>query len=75
MTEAYTDINKTMLYFGNADGSKLGGYFTFNFNLITDIHINSTAQDIVDCIQKWLNAIPKIYTSNWVVNSSFLNKL
>ena len=69
MTEAYADINTTMLYFGSADGTRLGAHFSFNFNLITDLNINSTAQDVVDSVNKWLQAIPDIYTSNWVLGN------
>ncbi|EFA02637.1 Maltase A1-like Protein [Tribolium castaneum] len=69
MTEAYSDINHTMLYYGSADGSQLGAHFTFNFYLITDININSTAQDIANTVNKWLDAIPEIYTSNWVLGN------
>jgi alpha-glucosidase len=69
MTEAYTDADKIMLYYGTADGSRLGAHFTFNFNLITDININSTAEDIASSINKWLDGIPEIYTSNWVLGN------
>lgn len=69
MTEAYSDINHTMLYYGTPDGKTLGAHFTFNFYLITDINITSTAQNIADTLTKWLDAIPEIYTSNWVLGN------
>ncbi|RZC42683.1 Alpha-amylase and/or Glyco hydro 70 domain containing protein [Asbolus verrucosus] len=66
MTEAYSDVNHTMLYYGTADGRRLGAHFTFNFNFIKNIDIDSTAYDIVDnAINKWLNAIPAIYTRDF----------
>lgn len=69
MTESYSDINKIFLYYGNADGSKLGAHFTFNFNLITDLNFNSTAANVVDSIKKWLDNIPEKFTSNWVLGN------
>lgn len=67
MTEAYADLNQMMLYYGTPDGSKLGAHFTFNFLLISNINKEtSTAHDIQTMIYKWINVLPKIYTSNWV---------
>ncbi|RZC40430.1 maltase 2, partial [Asbolus verrucosus] len=69
MTEAYADINHTMLFYGTPDGDQLGAHFTFNFFLIVDLNLYSTAQDIVNSINKWLDAIPEIYISNWVIGN------
>lgn len=68
MTEAYTDIKNTMLYYGTSDGSTLGAHFTFNFFLITDLNEKSTARDVVDSINKWYAYLPVQYTPNWVVS-------
>lgn len=65
MTEAYTTIENTMLYYGDANHE--GAHFTFNFFLITNVNAESTAQDIVDTINLWTSNLPKGKISNWVV--------
>ncbi|XP_025831783.1 maltase A1-like [Agrilus planipennis] len=45
MTEAYTPINSTMLYYGNETVD--GAHFTFNFYLIINTTNNSTANQVV----------------------------
>ncbi|XP_044254966.1 maltase 2-like [Tribolium madens] len=69
MTEAYTTLHNTMLYFGTPDGSKLGAHFTFNFNLVGDVQRWASAYDIVESINKWLREIPEIYASSWVLSN------
>ena len=58
MTESYTDIKTTMLYYGLPDGSRLGAHFTFNFFYITNVNNNSNAQDFVDIIDTWYENMP-----------------
>lgn len=70
MTEAYTDIDNTMLYYGTSDGSKLGAHFAFNFFLITDLDEKSTAQDVAAVIENWNSHLPEQYTPNWVVSTT-----
>ncbi|KAL3267385.1 hypothetical protein HHI36_011515 [Cryptolaemus montrouzieri] len=70
MTEACADLEQVIRYYGNEDGSKLGAHFSFNFLFISDIHKNiSTAHDIVRIIYSWQNALPSIFTSNWVLGN------
>ncbi|CAG9822913.1 unnamed protein product [Phaedon cochleariae] len=70
MTEAYSPIEKQMLYYGSKDGSRKGAHFTFNFNLISDItNPNFTIDELYDAINKWLVYIPSGYTSNWVIGN------
>lgn len=69
MTEAYTDIENTMLFYGTSDGSRLGAQFTFNFEIISYLDGTSSARDFVDIINKWLAYMPVIYTPNWVVST------
>ncbi|KAL3267383.1 hypothetical protein HHI36_011513 [Cryptolaemus montrouzieri] len=70
MTEVYADLNTTMLYYGSADGSVLGADFTFNFFFIQNINLNnSNANDLDAIVNNWLNALPEIYTSNWVLGN------
>lgn len=68
MTEAYSPIEKQMLYYGNKDGSVIGAHFTFNFLFITSLTKDYTVDDVVKAIRLWLNNIPSQYTSNWVVS-------
>lgn len=73
MTEAYSPINKTMLYYGSQDGSRQGGHFTFNFNFITYLkNPNFTVDDIINAIDLWIDNMPKNHTSNWVVSLNML---
>lgn len=69
MTESYTDIKTTMLYYGLPDGSRLGAHFTFNFFYITNVNNNSNAQDFVDIIDTWYENMPDIYVANWVAGN------
>ncbi|KAF5286038.1 hypothetical protein FQR65_LT12973 [Abscondita terminalis] len=67
MTEAYTDINNTMKYYGNTTSK--GAHFTFNFQLITKLNGTSNAKDIVNAVNEWITHIPQQYTSNWVLGN------
>ncbi|GLV31401.1 Maltase B1 [Carabus blaptoides fortunei] len=67
MTESYTTIEKNMRFYGNATHD--GAHFPFNFDLITDLTINSTADDYVSVINKWLNHMPTNNTANWVLGN------
>ncbi|XP_045480246.1 maltase 1-like [Harmonia axyridis] len=70
MTEAYADLEHTMPYYGTPDGSQKGSHFTFNFFFITNFNKNiSTAHDISRIVYMWKNALPSIYTSNWVLGN------
>ncbi|VEN37695.1 unnamed protein product [Callosobruchus maculatus] len=70
MSEAYTDIDKTMKYYGSDDGKQLGAHFTFNFELLGLIKDkNFKVTDIVNAINLWWKHMPKIYTPNWVLGN------
>lgn len=69
MTEAYSAIRETMRYYGSEDGSRQGGHFTFNFQLIIYLkNKNFTVADIIYCLDSWLSNMPRNRTSNWVVS-------
>lgn len=70
MTEAYTDINTLMQYYGN--GIRNGSQIPFNFELLTNTNINSKAIDVNKQIELFLSKIPKTVHANWVVR---LNKI
>ncbi|CAG9762462.1 unnamed protein product [Ceutorhynchus assimilis] len=65
MTEAYTKtMSQTFAYYGN--NTVDGAHFTFNFNLITS---DSSADNIINAVNKWLSNIPQKYVSNWVLGN------
>lgn len=69
MTEVNSNLEKMMPYYGSADGSILGAHFTFNFLFVQDCNLNiSDANDLERLIYSWMNALPSIYTSNWLVS-------
>jgi len=71
MTEVYADINQTMLYYKNADSSRLGAHFTFNFiTFIDNTHKGFTAFDIVSNIFGFIGELPEKCIANWVVSNS-----
>lgn len=71
---ASTDVKNTMLYYGTDDGSNLGAHFAFNFQFITRLDGQSTAKDVVDSVNEWLNYMPLEYTANWAVSGEVFLK-
>jgi alpha-glucosidase len=63
MMEAYANISFTMRYY------EYGSHLPFNFLLITDLKWESTAQDFVYVINKWLTYMPRGRTANWVIGN------
>lgn len=68
MTEAYTDFENTLRYYGSVDGKTLGAHFTFNFDFISTLSSASTSKDIKSVIDQWLNKLDSKYVHNWVVS-------
>ncbi|CAG9832206.1 unnamed protein product [Diabrotica balteata] len=68
MTEAVVDLKHIIPYYGTSDGSKLGAHFSFNFILLV-LNTTSTASDLSNLINLWMDSLPKIYTSNWVLGN------
>ncbi|XP_065157960.1 maltase 1-like [Atheta coriaria] len=66
MTEAYANITATMWWYG--DEERDGAHFTFNFQFIP-LNQDSTAGDIVDKVNEWLDNMPDGKTANWVVGN------
>lgn len=67
MLEAYTPINNVMRLFG--ENGKNGSQIPFNFQLISQMSNQSTAQNVNDIIHSWLDLIPKKNVSNWVIGN------
>ncbi|KAK9870031.1 hypothetical protein WA026_006126 [Henosepilachna vigintioctopunctata] len=69
MTEAYSSLDKTQRYYGTYDGRRLGAHFSFNFYFVK-INLNKTSsKEIRDYVETWINSLPKIYVSNWVIGN------
>lgn len=70
MAEAYTDIDHTMLYYG--DGNRDGAHFPFNFLFITELNAKSSAEDMAAVVNKWLSKMPEGRVANWVVKATYI---
>lgn len=68
MVEADTDVEDTILYYGTDDGATVGAHFAFNFQLIEKLDDSSTARDVVDAVNQWIDYLPLQYTANWIVS-------
>ncbi|XP_051858906.1 LOW QUALITY PROTEIN: maltase 1 [Drosophila albomicans] len=68
MLEAYADLKLLMDYYEDPQGVQ-GAQFPFNFGFITELNENSTAQDFVFNIEKWLIYMPVGHTANWVMGN------
>ncbi|XP_035904907.1 maltase 2-like [Anopheles stephensi] len=73
MTEAYANITFTMKYYRSGEElahAREGSHMPFNFLLITDLNRDSSAQDFVFTINKWLTYMPRVgATANWVLGN------
>lgn len=66
MTEAYTSLENEIRFYTN--GIVNGSQIPFNFELISFINNDSTAQDYKTHINSWLSLMPAGYQANWVVS-------
>ncbi|CAG9853864.1 unnamed protein product [Phyllotreta striolata] len=67
--EATQPTDKIIPYYGSRAGTKQGAHFAFNFILDLELKATSNAKDLANLIGEWLNKLPKIYVSNWVLGS------
>lgn len=70
LIEAYATINYTMLYYSD---EKPRAHMPFNFNFITYLNKTSSAIDIKETINLWLDNMPQGQWANWVVSTCELN--
>ena len=68
MTEAYTNITNTMRYYVSQDGTRKGSHIPFNFQLVSNLNRESTANQFVSAINTWMSFLPAGSTANWVVS-------
>ena len=66
MTEAYTSLDNMIKFYG--DGKRDGANVPFNFEMITNVNNESTAEDYKIRIDNWLSRVPKGKYANWVVS-------
>lgn len=64
MTEAYTDLENTMIWYGTETAPI--SHIPFNFDLIMALNENSTAADFKEKIDLRLSAKPSWALANWV---------
>uniref|UniRef100_A0A7G3ADM9 alpha-glucosidase n=1 Tax=Lutzomyia longipalpis TaxID=7200 RepID=A0A7G3ADM9_LUTLO len=67
LTEAYTDIDILMQYYGN--GVKNGSHVPFNFYMIMNLKNHSNAIDFDENIKLWLKKLPNKSVPNWVMGN------
>ncbi|XP_070502896.1 maltase A1-like [Chironomus tepperi] len=67
MLESGARIDLNMIYYGNA--TIPGAHFPFNFELIKNTNINSTAADYKSAVDLWLDNMPAGHIANWVLGN------
>lgn len=75
MTEAYANLTFTMRYYQSDDATRKGSHIPFNFLMISDLNKESSANDFVHTISKWLNYMPAGETANWVVSEKIVKEI
>ncbi|CAO1440858.1 unnamed protein product [Diamesa hyperborea] len=73
MTEAYTSLENMVKFYG--DGIRNGANVPFNFELISNVNIQSTAKDYKTRIDNWLTRVPKGSHANWVLGNHDQHRL
>lgn len=68
MTEGYTSLEILHEYYVSPQG-RLGSHMPFNFGMINDLKIGSTAEDFVKVVQSWMAIVPPGHAANWVMGN------
>ncbi|CAH0768328.1 unnamed protein product [Bemisia tabaci] len=66
-TEAYSTLDDTMRYYGNATNN--GSHFPFNFLLTTEVDRQSEADFFKSLIDSWYEKMPAGRWANWVIGN------
>lgn len=69
MTEAYSLPENVMRFYGRADGTRTGSQMPFNFIMINDVTVKSTATEMKSIIENWISLIPEGKSTNWVLGN------
>ncbi|XP_049537638.1 uncharacterized protein LOC125952287 [Anopheles darlingi] len=69
MTEAYANLEQTMLWYGNPTRNRKGAHIPFNFAMINRLSNDSRAGDFKEIIDEWLDAMPAGQQANWVLGN------
>lgn len=69
MSEAYGNETIFVKYYQSPDGSRQGSHMPFNFVLISDLNVNSTAADFKSVIDERIGILPKSKRTNWVIGN------
>lgn len=70
MTEAYTDkFEDTFKWFADKEKGRIGSQVAFNFELVSGLSAESTAEEFVEKITNWINAVPEGAQPNWVLGN------
>ncbi|XP_067633473.1 maltase A3-like [Eurosta solidaginis] len=67
LSEAYTDIDILMQYYGNTTVD--GAHIPFNFELLSNLKSWSDANHYSQLIHNWLDSMPAGRTANWVLGN------
>lgn len=67
LTKVDADVENILKYYGTEDGLELRAHFSINYQLVKKLNVKSTAIDVVNAVNEWLELIPSIYPSNWFV--------
>lgn len=67
LTEAYAPLDVLMQYYGN--GTHNGSQIPFNFELLSNLNINSDAYKYSELLHNWLDNMPEGQVANWVLGN------
>ncbi|KAL7738175.1 hypothetical protein ACLKA6_006514 [Drosophila palustris] len=67
LTEAYAPLDVLMQYYGNSTHN--GSQIPFNFELLSNININSDAYHYSELLHNWLDNMPAGQVANWVLGN------
>lgn len=73
VTEAYTNVENIVKYFGTPTNP--GAHMPFNFLMIIEVNKESNASRLRDVIQSWYDNMPEHGWANWVVSKIIIKLL
>ncbi|XP_058832025.1 maltase A3-like [Topomyia yanbarensis] len=74
MTESWSNLDIIKPYFKDIQGHE-GAQMPFNFRLITELNITSTAYDFKNVIDSWMAIVDDGYAANWVLGNHDRSRL